>query len=189
MRRMLAAAASVCLASAALGHITPNVELVRKGDFLKQGLPGATKFFERHLMISGPDGAAIRAATNWSPSEEDTRVYVGRDEQKKLIGSVVFLWMPSQHGPVGVAVAFDPARTVRRVAVTDVGSEPLAWVRPLVEGNGLRQLEGLPAGSVPDPGRLAPADAGAMTRYYARVVADAVIRAQRIAALAAEEAP
>jgi len=189
MRRILAALASSCLAAAALGHITPNVELVRRGEFLKQSLPGATKFFERHLMISGPDGAAIREATGWTPSEEDTRVYVGRDEQKRLVGSVVFLWMPSQHGPVGIAVAFDPARTVRRVAVTDVGSEPLAWVRPLIDGNGLRELEGLPAGAVPDAGRLASPDAGAMTRYYARVVADAVIRAQRIAELAAEEAP
>lgn len=189
MRKTLRALAALGFAAAALGHITPNVELVRKGDFLKEALAGATKFFERRLMISGPDGAAIREATGWSPSEEDTKVYVGRDEKGRLAGSVVFLWMPSQHGPVGVAVAFDPARAVRRVAVTDVGSEPLAWVRPLLEGKGLKALEGLPANSAPEAARLAPPDAGAMTRYYARVIADAVVRAQRVAGVALENAP
>lgn len=189
MRRIVGALVASCVSSFAFGHITPNVELVRKGDFLKETLPGATKFFERRLMISGPDGAAIRAATGWSPSEEDTKVYVGRDEKGELVGSVVFLWMPSQHGPVGVAVAFDPGRTVRRVAVTDVGSEPLAWVRPLLDGKGIRALRGLAATSAPDPASIAPPDAGAMTRYYAQVVADAVVRAQRVAGLTPGKAP
>jgi hypothetical protein len=190
MRKTPAALVALFLcAAAALAHVTPNVTLVRKGDFLKQALPGATQFFEKHLMISGPDGEAIRRATGWNPTEEDTKVYVGRDEKGELVGSVVFLWMPSQHGPVGVAAAFDPARTIRRVAVTDVGSEPLAWVRPLLDGGGLNTLQGLGADSAPDAARLCPPDAGAMTRYYAKVIADAVIRAQRVAGVALENAP
>jgi hypothetical protein len=184
MRKSLAALAALCVATAALAHITPNVELIKKGDFLKQTLPGATKFFERRLMIAGADGAAIKQATGWTPTEEDTKVYVGRDEKGGLVGSVVFLWMPSQHGPVGVAVAFDPAGVVRRVAVTDVGTEPLAWVRPLLDGDGLKSLQGLGPTAAPDAARLAPAGAGAMTRYYAEVVAGAVARAQRVQALA-----
>ena len=182
---LLGAAAGLFVAAAARAHITPNVELVRKGDFLKESLPGASKFFEKHLMISGPDGAAIRRATGWSPTDEDTRVYVGRDEKGNLVGSVVFLWMPSQHGPVGVAVAFARDGSVRRVAVTDVGSEPLAWVRPIVDSKTLDGLVGLPRGTAPDASRLSPPGAGAMTRYYAGVVAGAVGRAQQVVDLAA----
>jgi hypothetical protein len=184
MRRFLLLAAAFALPAAALAHITPNVELVRKGDFLKAALPGAAKFFEKHLMISGPDGAAIRAATGWSPSEEDTRVFVGRDEAGALVGAVVFLWMPSQHGPVGVAVAFAPDGAVRRAAVTDVGSEPLAWVRPIVDAGTLGSLAGLPRDARPDAARLSPPGAGAMTRYYASVVAEAVARAQKVDGIA-----
>jgi hypothetical protein len=183
MRRILAALAALCLAAPALAHITPNVVLVKKGEFLSHALPGASKFFERDLKISGSDADAIRQATGWTPSEEDTRFYVGRDEKGDLIGEVIFLWVPSQHGPVGVAVAFDATQTIRRVVITDVGSEPLAWVRPLVDGGGLKTLEGLSPTSVPDADRLAPAGAGAMTRYYAQIIAEGVGRAQRIVAV------
>jgi len=183
MRRQSAAAAAFLCAAAALAHVTPNVTLIRKGDFLKQALPGAAKYFEKQLMISGPDGAAIHQATGWTPTEEDTKVYVGRDAQGRLVGSVIFLWLPSQHGPVGLAVAFDPGRTVRQVAITDVGTEPLVWVRPIVDGGGLSALEGLAQNAAPNAERLTPPGAGGMTRYYAKIVADGVVRAQRIEAL------
>lgn len=189
MRKALVALFVLGSAAAALAHITPNVELVRKGDFLKQSLPEATKFFERRLMIGAPDGDAIRRATGWTPTEEDTRLYVGRNDAGGLAGCVVFLWMPSEHGPVGVAVAFDPSRAIRRVAVTDVGSEPLAWVRPIVDGGSLGSLERLGPGQKPDASRLAPAGSGSMTRYYAKIIADAVVRAQEVVRVAFEKSP
>ncbi|MGH9317845.1 MAG: hypothetical protein ACRD1P_12160 [Thermoanaerobaculia bacterium] len=184
MRRSSLAAAAFLCAAAALAHLTPNVELVRKGDFLKQSLPGATRFFERQLMISGPDGAAIRRTTGWTPSEEDVKVYVGRDEKGSLIGSVVFLWMPSEHGPVGIGVAFDSQGLLLRAAVTDVGSEPLAWVRPLVSSGGMDVFARLPTDAALDPSRVAPEVRGGMSRYYAKVIVDGVRRARALERLA-----
>jgi hypothetical protein len=181
MRKILAALVTIFFcAPVARAHITPNVELVRKGEFLKSSLPDATRFFERGLMISLPDGQEILKETGWSPSDEDTKVYVGRDENGRLVGSVVFLWVASQHGPVGIAAVFDPQGTLRRAAVTDVGSEPLAWVRPLVERGGLDVLAGLAPGTRLDAARIAPAATGSMSRYYARVIAEGILRAQAI---------
>lgn len=171
-----------------LAHITPNVELVRRGEFLKQSLPEATRFFEKQMMISRGDGAAIRKATGWVPSEEDTKVYVGRDAQSQLVGTVVFLWMPSQHGPLGIGVVFRADGAVRRVAVTDVGSEPLAWVRPLIDGGGMAAFEGLSADAAPDPSRVAPLAGGSMSRYFARVIAGGVTRAQAVQRVVAQAA-
>ncbi|HYV41262.1 MAG TPA: hypothetical protein VEO02_05690, partial [Thermoanaerobaculia bacterium] len=98
MRKPLLTIAGFLCPLALAAHITPNVSLVARGEFLKQGLPGATHFFEKEMMISRGDGAAIRKATGWAPSEEDTKVYVGRDAQGQLVGTVIFLWMSSQHG-------------------------------------------------------------------------------------------
>jgi hypothetical protein len=173
-------------ASALLAHVTPNVELVKKGDFIRQTLPNASQYLEKKLAIGGSDLAAIRRATGWTPSEEDVKVYVGRDRQGALIGTVAFLWIPSEHGPVGVGVAFDPAGAILRAEVTDVGSEPLAWVRPLLAGNGMTAFTGLPLAAPPDPARLSPAATGRMSRYYAEVIADAVKRAQAIERVAQE---
>jgi hypothetical protein len=132
------------------------------------------------MMISRGDGAAIRKATGWAPSEEDTKIYVGRDAQGQLVGTVIFLWMSSQHGPVGIGVAFRPDGTVRRVAVTDIGSEPVVWVRPLIDGGGMGAFEGLAAGAAPDSSRVAPQVNGSMSRYYARIIAGGVDRAQAV---------
>lgn len=179
MHKRLGAAAILWLvALAGRAHITPNVELVRRGEFLKASLPAATGFFEKQFMISGADGAAIRNKTGWAPSEEDTRVYVGRDAQGHLAGTVVFLWVATQHGPMGIAAAFDPRGTLMRAAVTDVGSEPLAWVRPLIDARGPDALAGLAPGARPDPALIAPGVTGRMSRYYAGIIADGIARAQ-----------
>jgi hypothetical protein len=185
LHRLIQALAALAAVAAGAGipasaHVTPNVELVKRGEFVKQSLPAATQFFEQKLAFGPADAAAIKSRTGWTPSEEDVKVYLGRDAGKRLVGSAVFLWVPSEHGPVGVAVAFDPAGKVLQAAVTDVGSEPLAWVRPLLAAGGLAAFAGLPLDAGPDPGKVAPSVTGNMSRYYAQVVAEGVARAQAI---------
>lgn len=178
--RLIAASAVLCWAFPLLAHVTPNVQLIRHGDFLREGLPGAKTFFEKHLKFSRGDLAAVRRSTQWSPSAQDTRVYDGRSAGGTSVGTVIFLWMASEHGPIGLGIAFDPAGTIRQVAVTDAGSEPLAWVRPLVAAQGLSSLNRLGPGEAPDPRKIAPAATGKMNRYYARVIARGVARAQAL---------
>ena len=175
-----AMAATVVAVAPALAHVTPNVTLLKRGEFVKQSLPAATEFFEQKLAFGGADVAAIKSRTRWTPSEEDVKVYLGRDAEKRLAGSALFLWVPSEHGPVGVAVAFDPTGKILRVAVTDVGSEPLAWVRPLLQGDGMTAFAGLPLDAAPDPAKVAPGVTGNMSRYYAEVIAEGVARAQAV---------
>jgi hypothetical protein len=175
-----AVAAAAFAAAPALAHVTPNVTLLKRGEFVKQSLPAATEFFEQKLAFGGADVAAIKSRTRWTPSEEDVKVYLGRDAEKRLAGSALFLWVASEHGPVGVAVAFDPAGKILRAAVTDVGSEPLAWVRPLVEADGMAAFAGLPLDATPDPAKVAPGVTGNMSRYYAEVIAEGVSRAQAV---------
>ena len=179
MRRFFLTGAAVLCASVLRAHVTPNVQLVRRGDFIQSSLPGAVKFSEKILMIGGPDMASIRKTTGWTPTEEDARIYLGRDSAGRIVGSVAFVWMPSEHGPVGVGVAFDPEGKILRAEVTDVGTEPLAWVRPLVS-DGLSNLKGLGPGDKASPSEIAPSVKGAMSRYYAGVISDAVSRAQAL---------
>ena len=106
MRKGILFAAALTVALVLKAHVTPNVVLVRRGDFVKASLPGATRFFEK--AFSAPALAAVRSETGWMPSGDDTKIYVGREESGRLVGTVVFLWMPSQHGPAGIGVAFGP---------------------------------------------------------------------------------
>ncbi|HZF12372.1 MAG TPA: hypothetical protein VFE33_26590 [Thermoanaerobaculia bacterium] len=182
MRKVRAVLLALSLAPAlpALAHVTPNVELLKKGEFVQQSLPGATRFLEQKLTFGGGDLAAVKKATGWTPSEEDVRIYVGRNAQGERVGTVVLLWMASEHGPVGVGVAFGGDGKILRAAVTDIGSEPLAWVRPLLQGDGLATWNGLALDTAPDAAKVAPQVTGRMSRYYAEVIAQGVARAQAV---------
>jgi hypothetical protein len=190
MRKLARPLAALALALAAvpcLAHVTPNVELVKKGEFIRESLPGAARFFEESLALSRGDRAALRRETGWEPSDEDAKVYVGRDSGGRRVGTVVLVWVSSQHGPVGVAAAFEPDGRIRRAAVTDAASEPLVWLRPLLDAGGLAAFDGLALAARPDPAKVAPQVAGRMNRYYAEVVAQGVVRAQALARLSLAE--
>jgi len=175
-----AIAAVLVLAASADAHVTPNVQLVKRGTFIRNALPGASRFFETHLDLGKSDLAAVRAAAGWTPSSDDTKVYAGRTADGSLVGRAVFVWVPSMHGPVSVGVAFDANERILTAAVTDVGSEPLAWVKPLIEAGGMDGFAGLGPDSTADPAGLAPEVTGSMSRYYAEVIAGGVRRAQLV---------
>jgi len=166
-------------AGIAAAHVTPNQQLVKRGQYIKESLPQATKFFERQLAAE--QATQIKKQTGWDPTSEDTRVYVGRDDQGKLIGSVVFLWIASEHGPVGLGVAFGSDNTILSATVTDAGTEPVIWIRPLLQDNTITAAHGLASTEKIDPGKIAPSATGNMSRYYARVIADGISRAQAVA--------
>jgi hypothetical protein len=178
MRKVLGASLIFMLSLPALAHVTPNVTLLRRGDFVKQSFPAATKFFEKAVALDR--SSAIPSSLNWTPTDEESKVYVARDDAGRLVGTAIFQWMPSQHGPVGVAIAFDPQGAVIQAAVTDVGTEPLAWVRPILEAKGLDSLRGLPSDREPDASGIGRGVSGEMSRYYAQVIAGAVARAQAL---------
>jgi hypothetical protein len=180
MNKALAAAALLLFSAALSAHVTPNVQLVARGQFIKANLPAATRFFEKTLMIGGPDMAAIRQATGWTPTEEDSRIYVGRDSSGAIVGAAAFVWMPSEHGPVGIGVAFDAAGKIVAADVTDVGTEPLVWIRPLLAAGGMKSFVGLAPDDRIEGARIAPSADGNMTRYYAGVIAAGVTRAQAL---------
>jgi hypothetical protein len=173
--------AAALAAAAGFAHVTPNVKLVPRGEFLRESLPGAAQFFEKPVSLSPSQSAELHRSVGWSPKPEDTRVYVGRDAAGRSVGTVEFLWMAWEHGPVAVGVAFDPQGTVTRVEVTDAAEEPLVWLRPIIAEGGLRCFTGLPLSAEPQPDAVtAHHHAGPMSRFCAKVLCEAVSRAQAL---------
>lgn len=179
MNRRICLTLCVCLLAdvAAWGHVTPTVQLERRGDFIRDSLAGATHFFEHKLDESAMAALAKSESRKWRPSAREIKVYVGRDADGHEVGAVVFLRVPSEHGPVGLGVAFDAGGTILRAAVMEVGSEPLAWVQPLIDSGGLNTLKGLRAGQAVQAEKLAAGVKGSMSHYYAGILAQGVARA------------
>lgn len=169
----------LCVAPA-MAHVTPTVQLVRRGDFVRSALSGATRFFEHKLDAEELEGLRAEADPQWQPSGREIKIYVGRDDRAQLVGSVVFLRVPSEHGPVGIGVAYDASGRILQASVTEVGSEPLAWVQPLLRAHALDGVRGKAAGATIEAAGLAPQVRGRMSRYYATVIARGIQRAGRI---------
>ncbi len=105
--------------AAALLHITPTVVLVKRQDAVNRLLPGADQFAARELHLSSADSKRLHDAVGWEPPDGVVTFYVGK-HQDQASGALIFMRVDCQHGPLELAIGFDPRGTVRGVEVTRV---------------------------------------------------------------------
>src|SRR5262249_30746950 len=91
--RAMAAFAILGLAGAAAlrAHITPPVVLLSERDAVTHLLAGARKFSVLEVRLTPEERQAIRKGWNWKPTEDFYRFYMGRSEEGKLLGAVIFV--------------------------------------------------------------------------------------------------
>jgi len=175
---VVALALALALASPALAHLTPPIVLVNDRDAVVSLLPGARRFFVREVRLSEKEKTAIKQASGWTPEEDFYRFYVGRDDQERMVGSLVFIGEATIHGSVRVATAFGPDGKVRGASVVELTEETYPWVKPLIDGQFTQDWVGHDSQSrfaLSD--RLARARSNSMTQFYGEVVANLVRRA------------
>jgi hypothetical protein len=179
MRPIVAALAlALALASPAQAHLTPPVVLVSDRDAVVSLLSGARRFFVREARLSDKEKAAIKQASGWTPEEDFYRFYVGRDDQGRMVGSLVFIGDATIHGSVRVATAFGPDGKVRGASVVELTEETYPWVKPLIDEQFTQDWVGHDSQSrfaLSD--RLARVRSNSMTQFYGEVVANLVRRA------------
>jgi hypothetical protein len=182
MRRTSARLAAVLvllgtLAGTAAAHITPPVVLASDRDAVISLTAGARRFFVREVRLTEADRQALRAEWGWTPDADLYRFYVGRDEQGRLVSSVVFMTEITVHGPVRVAVGIAPGSKVKGAAVVEVTEETYPWVKPLIDEDLSRGYAGLdltsPFGVTE---RLTKARLNPMSHFYGEVVASLIKR-------------
>jgi len=163
-------------AAAALLHITPTVVLMKRPVAVSRLLSGADAFSAREVHLSGGDSRRLHDAAGWEPADGMLRFYVGK-RQAQVTGVLLFMRVDSQHGPLELAVGFDPAGTIRGVEVTKATVETKPWVMEALRAGltdayrGLAVTE-LPAGAESVKGRVA-----AMPAYMAELVDTGVAHA------------
>lgn len=160
-------------ATSALAHITPPVTITSDRDAVAALLPGAKRYFVREVRLTGAEREAIHQQTGWTPDEDFYRFYLGRDEQGRDLGAVVFLSDYTIHGPVRVAVGIAPGGQIRGARVIEVTEETYPWVKSLIDHGFLQQFEGSVArGTVQATG----GSSGSMVRFYGEVIRGLVQR-------------
>jgi hypothetical protein len=165
-------------ALAAVLHITPTVILIPRPDAVAHLTPGAEAFFAREVHLSHADAHRLHAAVDWSPDDGVLTFYTAK-RAGTSVGAFVFVRVDTPHGPLEVAVGFDPTGTIRRVEVTKATVETKPWVLEALGAGLTGAYAGLRPGAATRPGGAAVvrAKVGAMPSYIAGEVDKGVARA------------
>jgi hypothetical protein len=169
----------------ALAHVTPPVVLMSDREAVVGLLGGARRFFVREVKLTPEQRRVVQQRSGWSPDEDFYRFYLGRDDQGRLVGAMVFMTDYTIHGPVRVAVGLGPDGKVRGATVVELSEETYPWMKPLLDQNFTRDYVGLDS-----RGMFVVKRTGleSMAQFYGQIVASLVQRAAVLYEVAGEPA-
>lgn len=156
-------------AAAALLHITPTVTLVDRNEVVSRLLEGADRFTAREVHLSSADERRLHDAAGWTPPDDVITFYLGK-RADRVQGVLVFMRVDSPHGPLEVAVGFDPAGAIRGVEVTKATVETKPWIVEALRAGLTTQYRGLATGTTPAAAVTVKDKVGTMAEYMAELI-------------------
>jgi hypothetical protein len=161
---------------AALLHITPTVILLKRQDAVARLLPGADQFTERQLHLSSADSRKLHDAVGWEPPDGLVTFYIGR-RQDQTIGALMFMRVDCQHGPLELAIGYEPNGTIRGVEVTKATVEMKPWMLEALRAGLTDEYQGMAVAQSPNAAEKVKPHVGAMPGYMAELVDKGVMHA------------
>jgi Na+-translocating ferredoxin:NAD+ oxidoreductase RnfG subunit len=184
-RAVLALGLAASTVGPVLAHVTPPVVLVSDREAVAGLLTGARRFFVREVKLTPEQKRIIQQRSGWTPDEDFYRFYLGRDEQGRLVGAMLFVTEYTLHGPVRVAVGLGPDGKVRGATVVELTEETYPWLKRLIDQNFTRDYVGLDSRG---PYQIKRANLESMAQFYGQVVASLIQRAALLYEVALEPA-
>lgn len=123
-------------------HVTPNIKLISTKDALIRLLPQG-KLFLKDVSLSDEQMASLKNQGNWSSHENSYQFFVVRDNDNSLKGTAVFITEYTRHGPIVLAIGLDQDGSILGALITDVQTEAMEWIGPLLRTNFLDKFRGL----------------------------------------------
>ena len=162
--------------TAALLHITPTVILVKRQDAVARLLPGADNFAARELHLSSADSRRVHDAVGWEPPDGVVTFYIGK-HQDQVTGALIFMRVDCQHGPIELAIGYDPRGTIRGVEVTKATVEMKPWIVEALGAGLTNEYRGLAVAQPPSGAEKVKPRIGTMPGYMAELIDKGVMHA------------
>ena len=162
--------------TAALLHITPTVILVKRQDAVARLLPGADNFAARELHLSSADSRRLHDAVGWEPPDGVVTFYIGK-HQDQVTGALIFMRVDCQHGPIELAIGYDPRGTIRGVEVTKATVEMKPWIVEALGAGLTNEYRGLAVAQAPSGAEKVKPRIGTMPGYMAELIDKGVMHA------------
>lgn len=130
------------IAATAQAHVTPNVKLLTTREAVSRLLPANGKLFMKNVALSPEQTEQLEAKGNWDGSDTEYQFFVSRDENHRVLRAAILMTEHSRHGPMVVAVGLSPEGKVTDAVLTDIQTEPMEWVGPLLRAHYLSSFQG-----------------------------------------------
>jgi hypothetical protein len=182
-RALLALGLAWLTAGPALAHVTPPVVLLSDREAVAGLLAGARRFFVREVKLAPEQRRVIQQRSGSNPDEDFYRFYLGRDEQGRLVGAMLFVTEYTIHGPVRVAVGLGPDGRIRGATVVELTEETYPWLKPMLDRNFTRDYVGLDSRG---PFGVKRTGLESMPQFYGQIVASLIQRAALLYEIALE---
>ncbi len=160
----------------ALLHITPAVVLVKRPEAVQALLPGADAYFAREVHLSDADAHRLHEVVDWSPEDGVLAFYTGK-AGSTIVGALEFVRVDTPHGPIEVAVGFNPDGRIRGVIVTKATVEMKPWVLEAVAAGLPDRYRDLKPGETPSGAAALAGRTSNLAVYIAGEVDKGVARA------------
>ncbi len=157
-------------------HITPTVIMVKRQDAVSHLLPGADQFTARELHLSSGDSKKLHDAVGWEPPDGVVTFYVGK-HQDQTTGVLIFMRVDCQHGPIELAIGFDPRGAIRGVEVTKATVEMKPWIVEALQAGLTEPYRGMTVGQAPRGAEKVKGHVAAMPQYMAELIDKGVMHA------------
>src|SRR2546421_592596 len=125
-------------------------------------------FAARELHLSSADSKRLHDAVGWEPPDGVLTFYVGK-QQNQVTGALLFMRVDCQHGPLELAIGFEPRGTIRGVEVTKATVEMKPWVMEALRAGLTDGYRGLTPEQVPAAAAKVKSRIGAMPGYMAEL--------------------
>ena len=161
---------------AALLHITPTVIMVKRQDAVAHLLPGADQFAARELHLSSADSRTLHDAVGWEPPDGVVTFYIGQ-HQNQTTGALIFMRVDCPHGPIELAIGYDPRGMIRGVEVTKATVEMKPWIEEALRAGLTEAYKGLGTNDHPAGAAKVKPRIGSMPGYMAELIDKGVMHA------------
>jgi hypothetical protein len=112
----------------------------------------------------------------WEPPDGVVTFYVGK-HQDQAMGALIFMRVDCQHGPIELAIGFDPRGTIRGVEVTKATVEMKPWIVEALRAGLADAFHGLAPDQTPAGADKVKPRVGAMPGYMAELIDKGVMHA------------
>ncbi len=160
-------------------HVTPIIKLLTVKETIAHLLPNS-ELYVKEVELTDAQLEKLKSFGNWESHQSRYKFILSRGTDNSLERALVFMPEFSRHGTVVIAVSLDNNGKVIDAVITDIQTEIMGWVQPLLKARYMESFKGKDSGMELALDGKWKKISNDLTQSYALAIANAVKRSAQL---------